>query len=227
MEIGQLILTSAGREALANATRNGKSIKPKTFRVSSHNVNLDNIETTPDQINWWISKDISGYQMVDDDTVEFLTIVEPDEAKDYMLTIGLFLEDGTMFALGKQAYGGLIPRVRQIGRPRLRYANAAKGLLDFKYLPFSETEQSLASLDTAITLGLESIENAERMGMYEPKIKQLLKENNALKNEVYGLKGKGQQLARELEEQMLINLSANATLGLAIIKNAESIGLKK
>ena len=147
MEIGTLILTAEGRKALADANKNGDSIKPKTFRVSAQNIDINNLEITADSITWWISKDITTYSKIDNDTVEFTTIVEPNEATDYMQIIGLFLEDGTMIALGKQPYGGLVPATRQIGRPRLRYVDASNGLLDFKYIPSDKNETRIKNLE--------------------------------------------------------------------------------
>ena len=177
METGELWLTPAGREALANASASGSSVKPKYFKLSKQDLDIEDESLTDASINWWIQKDIASYAKINDNIVEFVLIVEPDEAIDFAVVMGLFLKDGTMFALAKQPYGGLIPTTRQILKPQLRYLNASNGLLDFQYIPFDVQEQYASILDSQLTYFMLALDNTQKMEMIERLFKSILHGN--------------------------------------------------
>ena len=160
MAVGESIITADGINALANAAASGTSVMPKYFVFSHQDLVLDPNLSAVD-IRGWRTQDISLYQVLDSSTVEFVCDVAPTEATDYTRVCGLYLDDGTLFMLAKPPFP-FPPQLRQTFKIQMRYQNA-EGLLDFQYIPYSETEQSLASLDTALTAGINAIQNAEEL----------------------------------------------------------------
>jgi len=167
MAVGSSIITIDGINALANASASGASVKPKYFKFSNQDLVLDPNLGKSDIIGWR-TQDINLYQKVDDKTVEFVCDVAPTEASDYCRICGLFLEDGTLFAVAKPPFA-FPPSLRQTFKIQIVYKDLTK-LLDFKYIPFSETEQSLAILNTAITLGNEILKNSNEIGLIKAKL---------------------------------------------------------
>ena len=169
MAVGKSILTVRGSYALADASQTGKSIKPKYYKVSNQDIALDPTLTDLDGV--WKQADISGYFPVNDNTVEFLVDIPPEQATDYAKTFGIYLEDGTLFMIAKPPYP-FPPALRQTFKIQLVYNNA-NNLIDFQYLPFYETEQDLAILDIAFTFG-------ERLQVVRDEIEQLKQAKEAL-----------------------------------------------
>jgi hypothetical protein len=167
MAIGKSIITADGINALANASASGTSVKPKYFKFSNQDLVLDPNLSASD-INGWRTQDISLYQKVDEKTVEFVCDVTPTEAIDYSRVCGLYLDDGTLFMVAKPPYP-FPPLLRQTFKIQMVYEDIT-GLLDFKYVSFSEEEQSLSILDTSISIGLQTIENAKEIGLIKNKI---------------------------------------------------------
>ncbi len=167
MAIGQSIVTADGINALANASSSGASVKPKYFKFSNQNLTLDPQMRASD-ISGWVTQDIDVYQVINDDTIEFVCDVAPESATDYARIAGLYLDDGTLFMVAKPPYP-FPPTLRQTFKIQLAYNNAT-GLMDFQYVPFSEEEQSLSILDTSVTLGLQQIENSKEIGLLKSKI---------------------------------------------------------
>jgi len=167
MAVGSSIVTADGINALANASASGKSVKPKYFKFSNQDLVLDPNLSASD-IHGWRTQNINLYQKVDSKTVEFVCDVIPTEATDYTRVCGLYLDDGTLFMVAKPPYP-FPPSLRQTFKIQMIYENATE-LLDFKYVPFSEEEQSLSILDTSISLGLQTMENATQIGLIKSKI---------------------------------------------------------
>ena len=167
MAVGSSIVTVDGINALVNASASGTSVKPKYFKFSNQDLVLDPNLSASD-ITGWRTQDINLYQTIDDKTVEFVCDVIPTEAIGYARVCGLYLDDGTLFMVAKPPYP-FPPQLRQTFKIQMVYENAT-GLLDFKYVPFSEEEQSLSILDTSISLGLQTMENAKEVGLIKSKI---------------------------------------------------------
>jgi len=167
MAVGNSIVTADGINALANASATGTSVKPKYFKFSNQDLVLDP-NLSAEDIHGWRTQDINLYQKVDAQTVEFVCDVEPTEASDYAKVCGLYLDDGTLFMVAKPPYP-FPPSLRQTFKIQMIYENATE-LLDFKYVSFSEEEQSLSILDTSISLGLQTMENAKELGLIKSKI---------------------------------------------------------
>ena len=158
MSVGKSIITVDGINALANGNGSGSSVKPKYFKFSNQDLVL-NPNLSASDLTGWRTQDINLYQIVDNQTVEFVCDVEPTEASDYTRSVGLFLEDGTLFMVAKPPYP-FPPSLRQTFKIQMFFKNV-NNLLDFKYLPYQETEQSLSILNASSILGNEILKNRE------------------------------------------------------------------
>ncbi|ACO04511.1 MAG TPA: hypothetical protein DEP48_03125 [Persephonella sp.] len=179
MAVGQSILTVKGSYALADASQTGKSIKPKFYKVSNQDITLD--PTLTDISGVWKQADISGYFPVNDNTVEFLVDIPPEEATSYGRTFGLYLEDGTLFMIAKPPYP-FPPALRQTFKIQLVYNNA-NNLIDFQYVPFYETEQDLSILSVSVSLG-------KLLQQHRNEIEMLKSWNKSLSQEIQKIKSK-------------------------------------
>lgn len=160
MAVGQSVIVADGINALANASASGTSVKPKYFKFSNQELVLDPNLSASD-IHGWRTQDINLYQTIDDKTVEFVCDVPPTEATEYTRVCGLYLDDGTLFMVAKPPFP-FPPQLRQTFKIQMVYANADK-LLDFRYIRYSETEQNLALIDTAVSFGINAIQNSEEI----------------------------------------------------------------
>lgn len=167
MSLGESIVTADGIKALALASASGSTIKPRYFKFSSQNLNVDP-ELDKNDISGWIQKDIGLYNLINNTTIEFVCDVMPDEATHYAKFCGIYLDDGTLFMVAKPPYP-FPPGLRQTFKIQMVYQNAT-GLVDFQYLPWDEQEQSLSILDTSVSLGIETMANSEDIGLLKQKI---------------------------------------------------------
>ena len=179
MAVGQSSLTVKGSYALADASQTGKSRKPKFYKVSNQDITLD--PTLTDISGVWKQADISGYFPVNDNTVEFLVDIPPEEATSYGRTFGLYLEDGTLFMIAKPPYP-FPPALRQTFKIQLVYNNA-NNLIDFQYVPFYETEQDLSILSVSVSLG-------KLLQQHRNEIEMLKSWNKSLSQEIQKIKSK-------------------------------------
>ncbi len=148
---GLTIFTADGLNALANASATGGSVAPKYFKYTSQSLLLDPTLTASDIVGWH-TQDISVCKVFkegDSTFVEFVCDVTPTDATDYMRFCGLYLEDGTLFAVAKPPFP-LPPELRQTFIIQLTYQNI-DSLMNFQYLNFDEGEQDLNALSFAAT----------------------------------------------------------------------------
>jgi len=127
----------------------GKKIAPKYFKVSSKDYNLYPGIDLKDLSDVWYQAPISGVFPVDKNQTEFLIDIPPEKATNFGKTFGLYLEDGTLFLVAKPPYP-YPPLMRQRFKIQLVWSNINEAL-DFKYIPFHETEQDLKILSTLFT----------------------------------------------------------------------------
>jgi hypothetical protein len=167
MSVGKTVVTADGINAIIEAQQTGRVIKPKYFRFSEQDLVLDPTLSASD-IHGWMTSDISLYHSSGNDVVEFVCDVSPEKATHYTRLCGLYLEDGTLFAIAKPPHP-FPPGLRQTFKIQVGYTNAAK-IMNFVYVPHQETEQDLSLLDTSVSLGTEIIGNSEKIGMIITKI---------------------------------------------------------
>ncbi len=166
MATGQSIITADGINALVQATVSGKQIQPKYFRFSEQDLIL-NPNLKAKDIVAWKTQNINLYSIIDNDTLEFTCDIEPTAATKYTKTCGLYLEDNTLFLVAKPPFA-FPPMLRQTFKIQMSYQNAT-GLVDFKYIPFSETEQSLTILNTQAILGEQLLKNSLEIGLLKQR----------------------------------------------------------
>jgi len=144
------------------------------------------------------------------------------------------------------------PMLRQTFKIQLVYQNA-ENLIDFKYLPFYETEQDLAILGNSASIGELALKTSEDIAMLQIaradyyKFKQITNKNieiikanltnlNDISNDYHKFKGETNERLGSLETRASENeekiseielslLESNANLGNEILKNAEKIGI--
>ena len=158
--VGISTVTADGINALANASVSGRTVKPKYFKFTNQDLTVDPNLSASD-IHAWRTQEISMYQVLDNNTVEFVCDVAPTEATDYARFCGLFLEDGTLFMVAKPRFP-FPPMFRQNFKIQMVYENA-NALLDFKYIPFSETEQDLNLLNATAVSGNQILKNTLKL----------------------------------------------------------------
>ena len=159
---GQAIITIAGLQALQQAISQNRQVKLKSFKVSDQDISLTpTISSLP---NVWYSDDISGYFPINQNTVEFLLQVPQERMTNWGRTYGLYLENGTLFAVAKPPYA-FPPGAKSIFKVQIAFQNITDHI-SFEYIPFSETEQDLSLLHTTstiVTILFELKEEIERL----------------------------------------------------------------
>ena len=217
--VGQSIITANGIKALMDASVVGKVVKPKYFKFSDTDYTLD---PTIEDISGWIQKDISLYNKVDKNTIEFVCDVTPEEAAKYTKTAGLYLDDGTLFMLAKPPFA-FPPMLRQTFKIQLVYQNA-ENLIDFAYLPFYETEQDLTILQNSASIGELSLQTSEEIGMIQIAKADYYKFKGEANERLGNLETRADESEEKINKNELSLLQSNANLGDEILENAKKIG---
>jgi len=184
--VGKTVLTAQGLLALTDATRLGKKITPKYFKVSSRDYDLYPGIDLQDLSDVWHQGDISGVFPINDNTTEFLIDIPPEKATNFGKTFGLYLEDGTLFLVGKPPYP-FAPLMRQTFKMQLVWLNANE-IVDFRYIPFYAIEQNLSLLDSLSSLALSLFDIQEHLGILEQA-----------KNDFYAFKSFSNVLKKKLQ----------------------------
>ena len=159
--VGQGVLTINGANAVADAATTRRTIKPKYYKASRNDIPLDT--TLTDISGVWRQADISGYVKLDERTVQFWIDIPPEQANDWTRTVGLYLDDGTLFAIAKPPYP-LPPASRQSIFIQLQLEiYTLDQVFNFQYIPFYEAEQSYAILDLSAVLGKKIAEHKQEI----------------------------------------------------------------
>ncbi len=151
--VGGSMITIGGLETLVGTDT---STVPKYFKFSSQTDEL-NAEMTTNDITGWIQKDITTYNKVDEQTIEFVCDVLPGEAVEFTNLCGLYLEDGTLFMVAKPPHA-FPSDLRQTFRIQLVYENAAD-IINFQYLDLSNTDVRFAQLEDDIDNQVQAASN--------------------------------------------------------------------
>jgi hypothetical protein len=141
--IGSTILTNAGASALTQASiSNPVDISSMYFVVSNQVITLDPTLTT---LTGWITKPVSSIVIINDDAIQISCIVEPNESVSSMMVVGVFLPDGTLFALSQPA-NPIPPLMRQVLNIQLVYSSITQ-LTQFNFIPTDVNNQNLMMLN--------------------------------------------------------------------------------
>ena len=226
MAEGKTVVTENGLKALIEASSVGKQIKPAYFKVSEQDVGDIypgiNIEDLPAV---WYQAPISAYVPVNSSTVQFILDIPQDKATKYGKTFGLYLEDGTLFAVAKPPYP-FPPLMRQ--RFRVQFVwEQIDSVMNFEDIPFYEFDQDVVHLDAVSAISLAVFDIQEHLTVLEQ-----------FKADYYRFKGSTSEKLQNLEERISSNeiklqnhelaiLDMSASLGKQILQNSLEIGLLK
>jgi len=220
--LGKSLVTASGIWALLEANTTGERVKVARFVFSEEEIALDPNRTA---LNGWIEKDVSLYTQIDDDTVEFVCDVPPEEATHYTRSAGLLLDDGTLFMIATPPFP-FPPMLRQTFKIQLRYRGAGE-LLEFSYLPFYETEQELALLDTAASLGAQVLQDARDGAIVQAAVADHYAFKRDTTAAVADLRARAEEHERRLREADLAILDLSASSAAATLENAKEIAAVK
>ena len=215
--VGKSYLTLNGLLALTDATKLGKKIAPKYFKVSSKDYNLYPGIDLKDLSNVWYQDPIAGVFPVDKNQTEFLIDIPPEKATNFGKTFGLYLEDGTLFLVAKPPYP-YPPLMRQRFKIQLVWSNINEAL-DFKYIPFYETEQDLAILDLSASLGSRIIKLRKDIELLKNAKNVLFENNKEFRRRIENLEND----VKTLWENQLAIFSALTAYATLLIKHKQDI----
>jgi len=229
MATGKTVITLDGIKALTTASITGRKTKPVYFKVSETDLG----EIYPgidlkDVPNAWYQAEISGYVLVNDNTVQFICEVPIEQAVKHGTFFGLFFEDGILFAVVKPPYP-YPPLMRQ--RLLVQFVwQQIEAVMDFSAIPYYEFDQDVAHLDAVSTISLAIFDIQEHLTILEqfkadyyrnkPRWEEHDKKisNHEARITVNELK---------LEDHELAILEMMGTYGEQILKNSLDIGLLK
>jgi hypothetical protein len=215
--VGKSYLTLSGLLALTDATKLGKKITPKYFKVSSKDYDLYPGVDLKDLEEVWYQGDISGVIPVGYNSTQFIIDIPPEKAEQYGRTFGLYLEDGTLFLVAKPPYP-FAPLLRQTFTVQLTWQNVNE-VIDFKYVPFYETEQNLLILDLSASLGSRIIKLKKDVELLKNAQDVLFANDSEFKNQIEKL----EEAVKALWGNQLSIFSALATHAMLLIQHKQDI----
>jgi hypothetical protein len=221
---GKVVATLDGIKALTQATTLGKQVKPISFKVSDIDIgDLYLGIDIKDLSGVWYSAHISGVIPVNDHTVEFVLDIPPDKATKYGKTFGLYLEDGTLFAVAKPPYP-FPPLMRQ--RFKVQFVwQQIQAVMNFEDLPFYEFDQDIYALEGFSVFGKALLEDAIKISLLEGKLKELEPKVGTNTNDINTLKGQIEGLKQELFNLKVAVFDAVSLLGKAILELSQKVSL--
>jgi hypothetical protein len=224
MAEGKTVITLSGIKALTLATTLGKQVKPVYFKVSDQDIGDIypgiNISDLP---SVWYQANISGVIPVNDHTVEFILDIPPDKATKYGKTFGLYLGDGTLFAVAKPPYP-FPPLMRQ--RFKVQFVwQQIESVMSFEDLPFYEFDQDVYALSGFSVFGKALLEDTLKISLLEGKLRELEPQVVENQNDINILKGQIEGLKQELFNLKVAVFDAVSLLGKAILELSQKVSL--
>ena len=158
MSITRGVFTKTGKEALILAQSGSRTFKPKSFKFSEIDYELDE---NLSNISGWIEKDISSVMPLGSNIIEFVCKVEPDEAVKSSATCGLFLDDGLMFAIVKPPFAF---REQMLQRLKIQFeiSNISE-IASFEYISVEYGELQLYQLLNIANFGNIALEQEKKL----------------------------------------------------------------
>ena len=169
MAEGKTCVTLNGLKALTEASSVGRRVKPVYFKVSDADIGdiYPGIDLK-DLPSVWYQANISGYIPVNDSTAQFILDIPEEKATHYGKVFGLYLEDGTLFAVAKPPYP-FPPLMRQ--RFRVQFVwQQIESVMNFEDIPFYEFDQDVMRLDILATLGSQIFQNSLEIGLLKQRL---------------------------------------------------------
>ncbi|MGW8169627.1 MAG: hypothetical protein ACWGHH_06450 [Sulfurovaceae bacterium] len=153
------IITTQGQQAIANALANGTTISPHTFKFITPilPINEAYTENSISPTDIWYSNTITEYDIDENATTSFNCIVEANLATAKTGTVGLYLDNGMLFAIC--ALSSQLPEGQRQG-VYLRINNdSATSAFNFNFLSLNDYMHETDSIfigTTAIALNRAS-----------------------------------------------------------------------
>ena len=155
--LGIATLTDAGVTLLAESIGGGTQVVTKYYHFIEEYYVIDSTMIASDLPTYWKEKDIDLYQMVDENTIEFVMVTDATDADFDVQTIGIYTEDGTLFAVANPSYP-ISKAQRQVAKIQLSFAGLGQAL-NFMYIAHTETEQDISLLNSIATNGNQILKN--------------------------------------------------------------------
>ncbi|WP_456459705.1 phage tail-collar fiber domain-containing protein [Desulfurobacterium sp.] len=226
MAEGKTVVTENGLKALIEASSVGKQIKPAYFKVSEQDIGDIypgiNIADLPAV---WYQAPISAYVPVNDSTVQFILDIPQDKATKYGKTFGLYLEDGTLFAVAKPPYP-FPPLMRQ--RFRVQFVwEQIDAVMNFEDIPFYEFDQDVVHLDAVSTITLALFDVQEHLVVLDQFKADYYRFKDSTSQKLLNHEERISLNEQKLSDHELAILDMSASFGNLILENSLEIGLLK
>jgi len=165
MAEGKTCITASGIKALVEATTLGTKIKPLSFKVSDADMEIYPGIDIKDLPSVWYQANISAYIQVDANTVQFILDIPQESATKYGKVFGLYLDDGTLFAVAKPPYP-FAPLMRQ--RFKVQFVwQQIESVMNFEDIPFYEFDQDITKLEAISTISLALFDVQEHLTLLD------------------------------------------------------------
>ena len=226
MADGKTVITLNGLKALTEASSLGRRVKPVYFKVSDADIGdiYPGIDIA-DLPSVWHQANISGYIPVDDSTIQFILDIPEEKATHYGKVFGLYLEDGTLFAVAKPPYP-FPPLMRQ--RFRVQFVwQQIESVMNFEDIPFYEFDQDVVHLDALSTISLALFDVQEHLTVLEQFKADYYRFKSSTSEKLQNHESRISVNEVKLQDHELAILDMSATFGNQILQNSLEIGLLK
>ncbi len=224
MADGKTVITLNGLKALTEASSVGRQVKPVYFKVSDQDIgdiypgiDIDDLSGV------WYQANISGYIPVNDSTIQFILDIPEESATRYGKVFGLYLEDGTLFAVAVPPYP-FPPLMRQ--RFKVQFVwQQIESVMNFEDIPFYEFAQDVYALEGFSVFGKALLEDALRISLIEGKLKELEPQVETNTNNITSLKGQIANLKQEIFNLKVAVFDAVSLLSKAVLELSQKVSL--
>ena len=226
MADGKTVITLNGLKALTEASSLGRRVKPVYFKVSDADIGdiYPGIDLK-DLPSVWHQANISGYIPVNDSTIQFILDIPEETATKYGKVFGLYLEDGSLFAVAKPPYP-FPPLMRQ--RFKVQFVwEQIEAVMNFEDIPFYEFDQDVAHLDALSTISLALFDVQEHLTVLEQFKADYYRFKSSTSKKLQNHESRISTNEVKLQDHELAILDMSATLGNQILQNSLEIGLLK
>lgn len=189
-EAHPLILTDTGLAKALQRKTSDIQADITEFAVSDQKGALDPRRTQPNRIIYRGIPEVKA--IVDDHTIQYTCRIPAGLEPFLIKEIYLFLDDGTLFAIGQpRVYIGnqLIDYITYTGQTEkpltvaITFTNATK-ILALKNVPMDEFEQSLSILDTTATLGTKILKLRKEVELLKQAREVLFENDNEFRKRI-------------------------------------------
>ncbi|OMH40229.1 gp53-like domain-containing protein [Desulfurobacterium indicum] len=224
MAEGKTVITLNGLKALTEASTLGRQVKPVYFKVSDQDIgdiypgiDIDDLSGV------WYQANISGYISVNDSTVQFILDIPEESATKYGKVFGLYLEDGTLFAVAVPPYP-FPPLMRQ--RFKVQFVwQQIDSVMNFEDIPFYEFDQDVVHLDAISTISLALFDVQEHLIVLEQFKADYYRFKSGVSERLQNHEERISANKYEIEAHENAILDTSSTLSEQVLSLSEVVGL--